>query len=180
MDVNKFRPLFLLPIALVSTSKTVYAVIYVDLARAQHLIFPHAKLSPVPMTLSDDQAKEIEQKTGVNVRDKELKVWKVAGGGWFIVDEVIGKHEFITYAIGIDAKGNLKQIEIMSYKESYGYEVGRKTWRAQFYGKKDGAILALGSDIQNISGATLSCRHITDGVKRILATYNVALKGKRA
>jgi hypothetical protein len=178
MDINKFRPLLLVPIALVSTSKTVYAIIYVDLARVQHLIFPHAKMSPVHMTLSDDQAKEIEHLTGVNVRDKELKVWKVATGGWFIVDEVIGKHEFITYAIGLDAKGSVKQIEIMNYKESYGYEVGRPAWRKQFAGKKDGAPLTLGSDIQNISGATLSCRHIADGVKRVLATYTVALKGR--
>jgi len=39
-------------------------------------------------------------------------------------------------------------------------------------------LFKLGSDIKNISGATLSSKHITDGVKRVLAMYELALKGK--
>ncbi|MEO8630498.1 MAG: FMN-binding protein, partial [Betaproteobacteria bacterium] len=31
-------------------------------------------------------------------------------------------------------------------------------------------------DIKNIGGATLSSRHLTDGVRRLLATYAAALK----
>ena len=38
------------------------------------------------------------------------------------------------------------------------------------------AHLKLDEDIQNISGATLSCRHLTDGVKRLLALYDLVLK----
>ncbi len=35
--------------------------------------------------------------------------------------------------------------------------------------------LKLTEDIQNISGATLSSKHITDGVRRLLATYELVL-----
>ncbi len=35
--------------------------------------------------------------------------------------------------------------------------------------------LKLTEDIQNISGATLSSKHITDGVRRLLATYDLVL-----
>ena len=38
-----------------------------------------------------------------------------------------------------------------------------------------GAPLTLAKDIRNISGATLSSRHLTDGIKRLLATYAIAL-----
>jgi hypothetical protein len=48
--------------------------------------------------------------------------------------------------------------------------------RKQFAGKTAAAPLKLERDIRNISGATLSCRHIADGVKRVLATRDVALK----
>jgi hypothetical protein len=34
------------------------------------------------------------------------------------VDEVVGKHEFITYAAGLNADGSVKQIEIMDYRET--------------------------------------------------------------
>jgi Na+-transporting NADH:ubiquinone oxidoreductase subunit NqrC len=69
----------------------------------------------------------------------------------------------------------VKDIEILEYRESYGDQVRLPQWRAQFTGKRRGAKLKLDDDIQNISGATLSCRHITDGVKRLLSTYAVAL-----
>jgi len=37
--------------------------------------------------------------------------------------------------------------------------------------------LELNKDIRNISGATLSCRHVTEGVQRLLKVYNAALRG---
>ena len=94
----------------------------------------------------------------------------------FIVDKVVGKHEYITVAIGINANGTVKQIEIMEYNESYGYEVRNAAWRAQFVGKSASSPLQLNVDIKNISGATLSSKHITDGVKRILQKYASSLK----
>jgi Na+-translocating ferredoxin:NAD+ oxidoreductase RnfG subunit len=144
--------------------------------QAQQSIFPGQKLAQAFVTLTAEQAREIERRSDVNVRHREVQVWKVASGGFFIVDEVVGKHEFITWAIGLNADGTVKQIEIMTYRESYGHEVRNADWRAQFVGKGASAPLKLNQDIKNISGATLSCRHIADGVKRILTTYEIALK----
>ena len=42
-------------------------------------------------------------------------------------------------------------------------------------GKRYGAKLKLTEDIKNISGATLSCLHVTAGVKRLLATHALVL-----
>ena len=110
------------------------------------------------------------------MRSRELQVWKVSGGAWFLVDEVLGKHEYITYALGLSASGAVKQIEILDYRETYGYEVREASWRQQFVGKTASAPLKLDADIRNISGATLSSRHVTEGVTRLLATYEVALR----
>jgi Na+-translocating ferredoxin:NAD+ oxidoreductase RnfG subunit len=153
-----------------------YAATYLTVEQAQQSIFPGQKLSQSFVTLTSEQAREIERRSDAKVRHKEVQLWKASGGGYFIVDEVVGKHEFITYAVGLNADGTVKQIEIMTYRESYGYEVRNADWRAQFVGKNASAPLKLSQDIKNISGATLSCRHITDGVKRILATYEIALK----
>ncbi len=56
----------------------------------------------------------------------------------------------------------------MEYNESYGYEVRDAAWRQQFVGKSAASSLQLNADIKNISGATLSSKHVTDGVKRVL------------
>jgi len=163
-----------LPMA-AAVSTSVYARTYFTVEQAQHAIFPGAALIPAFFTLTDAQKREIEQHSGVNVRFTEIRLWKVPGGGYFVIDEVVGKHELITYAIGLTAGGAVKQIEIMDYRESYGYEIRSSRWRAQFTGKTSEA-LKLESDIQNISGATLSSRHVTEGVKRVLATYETAFR----
>ena len=157
----------------------VHAVVYLTVEQAQAAIFPGKKLTPADVTLTPEQRKAIAKASDVRVRNLELKIWHVEGGGWFILDEVIGKHEFITYAVGLTEDGAVKQIEVMDYRETYGGQVREEKWRAQFTGKKHGAKLKLDDDIQNISGATLSSRHIADGVRRLLATYELVLKNKK-
>jgi hypothetical protein len=103
------------------------------------------------------------------------RIWKALSGGrlagYFFVDHVIGKHLYIDYSVALGADGRVRRVEILTYRESYGYEVANAGWLAQFIGKSSGSALSVGQDIRNISGATLSCRHVTDGVKRILAYY---------
>lgn len=164
-----------LPIsALVAPSA--FAVQYLNVDQAQKAIFPGKSFTAAPVKLTSAQKKSIEQSSGVRVLHDEQKISRVSGGGWFIVDEVVGKHEFITYAVGLNADGSVKQIEIMEYRETYGGQIRDEKWRAQFAGRTSQSTLKLDRDIKNISGATLSCRHITDGVKRLLALYEVALK----
>ena len=167
-------PLAQVPVAIFAPAA--YGAVYFNVEQAQQAIFPGHKLTQSFITLTSEQAREIERHSDANVRHKEIQLWKVDSGGFFLVDEVVGKHEFITYAVGLNADGTVKQIEIMTYRESYGYQVRNADWRAQFVGKSASAPLKLNQDIKNISGATLSCRHIADGVKRILATYDIALK----
>jgi Na+-translocating ferredoxin:NAD+ oxidoreductase RnfG subunit len=147
------------PVALASAALPAHATQYLSVAQAQKLLFPEAS-EFAPSTVPNAWAA------------------RGAGGalGHFVVDEVIGKHEKITYAVAINADGAVRGVEILDYREPRGGEVRDPAWRAQFIGKKKGAPLALEVDIQNISGATLSCRHITEGVRRLLALYEAKLK----
>ena len=64
----------------------------------------------------------------------------------------------------------------MDYVESYGYEVAENKWLLQFVGKTGNSTIKLNKDIDNISGATLSSKHISDGVKRVMTLYSLVLK----
>ncbi len=152
------------------------AIAYLNEQEAQQTIFGNIKLTKNFITLTDDQAKQIKDISSMDVRSKEVKMWQAANGATFIIDEVLGKHEFITYAIGINKDGTIKQIEIMNYNETYGYEIRNKDWRDQFVGKNVASDFKFDGDIKNISGATLSCKHVTQGVKRVLATYDLIVK----
>ena len=161
----------LIPLASVAIVAPAHATVYLTVEQAQQLLFPGAEFVADNRTITPEQEREIERASGVSVRNRTLNLWRVSTGGWFIVDQVIGRHDNIPYAIGLDADGAIRGIEILEYRESYGGQIREPLWRAQFIGKRNGAPLALKRDIQNISGATLSCRHIADGVKRLLATH---------
>ena len=165
----------LVPFATLAIVAPAHATVYLSLEQAQALMFPDATLTPEFRTLSPEQVSGIEKASGVDVRSRELHIWRVSTGGWFIADEVVGKHEFIPFALGLDSSGAVKSIEILEYRESYGSQIRNPAWRGQFTGKRHGAALKLTKDIQNISGATLSSRHIADGIKRLLATYAILL-----
>jgi hypothetical protein len=104
------------------------------------------------------------------------RIWRAEAGGrvigFFIFDRVIGKHLFIDYAVALDPGGRIREVEILQYRESYGGEIRSPSWLAQFVGKTGASPLQVGSDIRNISGATLSSHHVTEGVRRIMAIAN--------
>lgn len=174
--MSERSPFLMIPFAALAVSPACYAVQYLSVEQAQALMFPNTVLTPLPVTLSAAQKKAIEQRARTKVRQSALKVWRAASGGYFLVDQVLGKHEFITYAVALDDAGAVRQIEILDYRETHGDEVRRAGWRAQFTGKTSADALRVTEDIRNISGATLSCVHITDGIRRLLATYDVAIR----
>ncbi|GLQ87647.1 FMN-binding protein [Dyella flagellata] len=172
--------LLLLPVAALVAAAPVRATVYLSIEQAQALMFPGATLTPAFITLTAEQMKAIEKDSDVNVLSPQLKVWKSSSGGWFIADQVVGKHDFIPFALALDEHGAVKDVEILEYRETYGDQVRNANWRAQFTGKTHSAPLKVGADIKNISGATLSSRHITDGVKRLLSTYALVLAQQHA
>ena len=169
--------LIFLPIAgIVVAGGPAYATVYLSVEQAQNILFPGATFQAQPRTLTEDQVKAIEHACGVHVLSKQFKVWRVSTGGWFIVDEVVGKHEYIPFAMALDEKGAVKGVEILEYREAYGGQIRDPEWQKQFLSKDASTKLQLGKNIRNISGATLSCKHITDGVERLLTTYELVLK----
>ena len=166
--------------ALVAIASPAMATDYLTVADAQHVLFPHAQnFVPFPVTLNAEQLGQIKKLSGTPQRTATPRIYRAVSGtttqGWMIVDEVIGKHEFITYATAISPDGHVLGVEILSYRESKGSQVRDERWRARFRGKTLADPFRLNQDIPNISGATLSSRNVTDGVKRLLAIHAVAL-----
>lgn len=175
------RPLpSLIALGAATSCQVVYAADYLSVAEAQQLLFPGAVATAHKVVLNEQQKEHIQSLAGVRQRFDEQAVWKMEQDGnqvgWTIVDNVIGKHEFITYAVGIDNQGKVLGIEILSYRETHGGQIRMQPWRDMFIGKTLQDKFKLNKDIPNISGATLSCRNVTDGVKRLLALHQVVLK----
>ena len=167
---DRYSVRWLAPVAVV-IAVPAYAATYFTVPQAQAALFPGQALTDHKVNLTPEQIKVIEKASGTRVREKNPKVWKASGGGWFYLDQVIGKHEFITYGLALTADGAVSGIEILDYRETYGSEVRNPKWRGQFIGKRIGAPLKLDVDIVNLSGATLSSRNVATGVRRLLNTH---------
>ncbi|WP_337847897.1 FMN-binding protein [Sphingomonas sp.] len=177
---NRNWPQLIAVAVVAATAAPAAATDYLSVADAQRALIPQAQsFVPFPVTLTPAQLGQIRQISGVPQRTNQPRIWRAmlggGGVGWVLVDEVVGKHEFITYATAISNDGHVLGVEIMSYRESHGGEVRNPAWRARFRGKTVGDPFKLNKDIPNISGATLSSRNITDGVKRLLAIHSLVL-----
>jgi Na+-transporting NADH:ubiquinone oxidoreductase subunit C len=168
------------PVAVIA-APSAFAVQYLTVEQAQVALFPAGtRFTALPLELSDEQAHAISELSGQRLRERRPQVWQAVAGasaaGWFMVDAVIGKHEFITYALALDADGVVRGVEVMDYRETYGGEIRGAAWRGQFVGKRQGDPLKLGDNVRNITGATLSCRNVMNGVKRLLAMHALVLR----
>jgi Na+-translocating ferredoxin:NAD+ oxidoreductase RnfG subunit len=154
----------------------VEAKTYLTVEQAQKALCKGLSLKSVAVTLTKEQAKAIQSVCKVSVRNLSMKTWKTSDGGWFIVDQIIGKHEFFDIAVSLSAKGAVKGIEVLEYRETYGHEVANPKWLAQFTGRGPGKPLEIDKEIRNISGATLSSVHITEGINRLTETWAQVLR----
>jgi len=165
------RSRFLLVPAAIFASAPSVAATYLTVEQAQAAMFPGAEFTPNFVKLDQEQFNAIITDSDVNVWNRDIKAWRVSTGGWFIIDQVRGRDDWITYAIGISAQGVVKHVEVLECLDKYD-GITEPEWRAQFYGKQHGAKF---DDVQIISGSTLSSSQLAAGVKRILSTYALVL-----
>jgi hypothetical protein len=159
----------------------VVATEYLSVEGAQKALFPQAeRFSELVLSLNAAQRAQVATLAGPQPPHRSLRAWKAMRGGelvgYVFVDEVIGREDFITYAAGIDAAGHLSALEVLAYRESHGGEIRSDAWRRQFAGRQRLGELRVQTDIKNIAGATLSCEHVTEGARWLMALWQVALR----
>ncbi|WP_211452789.1 FMN-binding protein [Collimonas antrihumi] len=162
-------------------TSSAFATQYLTVEQAQQVMFPDATgFKDTSLQLSGEQMKQVEKLSGLPARSVSWRVFAAYKGdaqlGYVVLDDVVGKFELISYAVAVNPDASIKQIEILTYRESHGFEIKSPAWRKQFVGKTAAAGLTIGDGIASISGATLSCTHVTDGVRRIAAIAQVMLK----
>lgn len=103
-------------------------------------------------------------------------IWRVAEHdgraiGYLLIDNQLGKHEPITFAVALDATGRVSDVAILVYREPRGDEVRRASFLRQFAGRAFGEPLRLDKEIVHVSGATISSRSTVHVVRRALALW---------
>jgi len=147
--------------------------VYLTEEEALKILFPKAqKIYAEELRLTPDQKLQIQDRIGWKFPEESFRAFKAetdgTAEGYAVIQETIGKHRPITYIVGITPQDKVFDVEIMVYRESKGSEVRRKRFNAQYEGKTAQDPISINKDIINITGATMSVRSVSAGVKRAL------------
>jgi hypothetical protein len=150
-----------------------HAEIFLSEEAAIKLMFPKSErikkeLLRIPM----DKKIAIEERIGWKFPEDSFDVYIGETGtqvdGYALVQNTIGKHKPMTYMVGVDSQGHISNIELLVFREARGSEVRTKRFNVQYEGKTVLDPVRINKDIINISGATMSVRSMTAGIKRVL------------
>lgn len=122
--------------------------------------------------LTQEKKVHIEERIGWKFPEESFEVYigESSGqvDGYAVVQNTIGKHKPMTYVVGVDNEGSVSDVELLVFRESRGSDVGKKRFNAQYEGKTVFDPIQIKRDITNITGATMSVRSMSAGVKRVL------------
>lgn len=165
-------------LVLISGSSLEAQTVYLKPAEALKVIFHDSKeVVSESKKLTTGQKTLLEKRLGMRLAKEEWTFYIARSDqkidGYALIDNEIGKTEPITFLTAITPSGGVKEVEILVYREPIGSEVHDKRFLKQYRGKKAADPVRVGQDIANISGATLSARAVSNGVKRALALWNI-------
>ncbi len=151
--------------------------VYLTADEAMKLAFPAAtRFDVATVAVPESVRVELGERLGEPFPAANVEVRRafVAEGGAerlvgrAVLNDDVGKYRPITYLVAVDDKGEVVRVELLVYRESHGGEVRARGFLDQYDGKSAGDSIRVGKDITSISGATLSARAISKGVKRTL------------
>ncbi|MBX3331333.1 MAG: FMN-binding protein [Nitrospira sp.] len=137
------------------------------------IMFPKSeRIRKDVIRLGSERKSLIEERIGWKFPEESFEVYIGETGtqidGYAVVQNTIGKHKPMTYMVGIDNQGFVSDIELLVFREARGSEVRQKRFNAQYEGKSVLDPVRINKDIINISGATMSVRSMSAGIKRVL------------
>lgn len=164
---------FAATLALLSLSLLAWSAgrVYLTEAQAFAWAFPEAdRREAISFSLTEPDRAALSKELGKPEPPGTLvfqRFWKgEALLGHAFVQEVMGKHEPITFITVLGADGRVTKTAVMVYREARGGEVAQERWLKQFVGKRGSDPVRVGRDLVNYAGATISSHAVATGVKR--------------
>ncbi len=165
-------------IALVAPGPALGNQAYLRESEAPRAIFPEGTSSVRrSLDLTDAELGALSRELGRRVEVRSYPYLEVASDrgavGFIFVLDVLGQTLPITFAVGVGRDGALRDVQVMVYREPRGEEVQEARFRRQFTGKRLKDPIALGKDIDAITGATISSRSATYAARKGLALVQI-------
>lgn len=152
--------------------------VYLVESDAPRAMFPEGSGADAhELDLGDEELKALEKRLGKRVEVRQYRYLDVVKsdalvGRIFFLD-VVGQSKLIGFGVGVTPEGVIRDVEVMVYRETQGDQIREARFRRQFAGKKLEDPIALGKDIDAVSGATISSRSAAYAGRKALALDEV-------
>jgi hypothetical protein len=158
--------------------------VYLTAEEALKLAFPGSdRREEERVKLTPEQKGRVERRLGWRLERDTYTIHKGFSGGkldgYAVITEEIGKYKPITFMVKAGPDFRVERVDVLVYREPRGGEVRKARFLRQFRGKSAGSPLRINRDVLNITGATLSVRAMSAGVKRALCVLEEAYGPKK-
>ncbi|MCW5517540.1 FMN-binding protein [Muriicola sp. Z0-33] len=126
----------------------------------------------VPVSLNNQLPSKINEDNFFRLSEEDRLL------GYAFVDKAPSKTAQFDYLVIFDAELKVIHSKVLIYREEYGGEIGSKRWLKQFLGKTGGDRVDHETNIDAISGATISVRSMTISMDKLLQTVGILHENK--
>ena len=106
------------------------------------------------------------------------RFFKINDLGYLAFDQAPSKFHKFEYYIIFDKKGEILKVEVLNYNENYGAEICNKRWLKQFNQINTSSFFEYNTNVDGISGATLSVQSISSHIWNVTEKLKDYLKQK--
>lgn len=170
------RALLLAAALAVAAPPAVRATVFTTRPQALALAFPDARIERRAFVLTGEQARAVQARAQVKVGSKLVAAYAAWRG-----DTLVGTAFFDTRTmrtmpavimVVVRPDITVERVDILAFHEPPDYRPPAR-WLGTFASRRLGDGLWPQRDLRNLSGATLSARAVTEGVRLALALYEV-------
>jgi len=160
--------------------ETVSAKVFASQQQALREAFPDAsRIDRQTLLIRKKQAEQITAITHNEVEAKIIVIHTAYRGDELLGYAQIDVHNVRTkpeaFMVVLNPDGSVRSVRVLAFHEPLDY-LPTDRWYEQFAGKSKEDALRVGHDVHGVVGATLSARAAADGVRRMIAYWEVLLR----
>lgn len=167
---------FAVPTGILACAQACDAQVFLTEDQALRSLFDNSRIDRQGKTLKDEDRQALTKATGLRFPESSFTFFVAERDGkalgYALVMNELGKSEPITFMVAMSPEHRVVDVLVLVFRESRGAEVRETRFLRQFKGKQANDPITINNDIINYSGATLSSKAITRGVKRALGLLN--------
>jgi hypothetical protein len=171
--------------AVLASGERVHAEALLAKDEALALAFPGAQVTSETVFLTEEQARLVRERTGLDAKSKLFTFETARRDGAVVGYGVIDTHVVRTlpeaFLVVLSPAGAIERVLMLAFYEPPEYRPPDQ-WLGQFQGRRagDSRDWRVGRDVHGLTGATLTAYAVTDALRRITVLFDLVIRPRQA